>query len=70
MSEKNVLLMPSVFGSYCQCEQLFSLMKNVKSRSGTCLTDEHSVGNMLITVAGIKPDVERSLKPKQCQMCV
>jgi hypothetical protein len=39
-------------------------MKNVKSRSGTCLTDEHSEGKMQITAAGIKPDVERLLKPK------
>jgi hypothetical protein len=36
---KRDLLMSSVFGSACRYEQLFNLMKNVKSRTRMRLTD-------------------------------
>jgi hypothetical protein len=41
-------LISSVFGSTCYCEQLFSLMKVIKSRNGTHLSDEHLEENMQI----------------------
>jgi hypothetical protein len=37
-------LMSAVFSSTYHCKQLFSLMKNTKSRSRTCLTDGHLRG--------------------------
>jgi hypothetical protein len=38
---KHALLISSVFGSNCHCEQLFDLMKNVKSGIRARLTAEH-----------------------------
>jgi hypothetical protein len=51
---KHVLLMSSVFGSSYRCEQLFSIMKNVRSRTRTRLTDEHLDGCMRIATTEIK----------------
>jgi hypothetical protein len=52
--------MTSVFS----CKQLYCLIKNVKSRTKTCLIHEHSGGRMWIATAQIKPDIERLLKQK------
>jgi hypothetical protein len=60
--------MSSVSVSNYRCEQLFSLMKNVKSRTMTHLTDEHLEGCMRIATAEVKPDIERTFKQKQCQI--
>ena len=38
---KRVLFMFSIFGSTYICEQLFSQMKNVKSKTQARLTDQH-----------------------------
>jgi hypothetical protein len=51
---KDVLLVPSVFGSNYRCGQLYSLMKNVRSRSRTRLTDEHLEGCVRIATTEIK----------------
>jgi hypothetical protein len=56
--------MSSVFGSNCRCEQLFSLMENVKSRAKTRFTDEHLDGCVRIATTEIKPDIERLLKQR------
>jgi hypothetical protein len=58
--------MSSVFGNVC--EQMSSLMKNVKSRTRTRLTDEHLEGCMRIATTEIKRDIERLLKHEQCQI--
>jgi hypothetical protein len=63
---KHVLLMSSVFGSDYRCEQLFSWMQNVKSRSRTRLTDEHLEGCTRMATTGIITDAERLLKQNQC----
>jgi hypothetical protein len=44
----------SVFGSQYRCEQLRNLMKNVKSRARTILTDEHLQGCMQIAATEMK----------------
>jgi hypothetical protein len=62
------MLISSVFVSNCHCEQLLSLMKNVKSRIRMHLTDVHLEGCMRIAVPEIEPDVERFLKQKQYQI--
>jgi hypothetical protein len=61
--------MSSAFGSSYRCEQLYSLMKNVKSRIRTRLTDEHLEGRMRIATTEIKHDTGKLLKQKQCQIC-
>jgi hypothetical protein len=66
ISESMIFLF-SVFGS----EQVFSLMKNIKSRTRMHLTDEHlegCAGGMSNAATEIKPDIERPLKQKQCQI--
>jgi hypothetical protein len=60
--------MSSVFDSKHLCEQLFSLMKNVKSRTRTRLTEEYLEGCMRIATSEIEYDIERLLKQKQCQI--
>jgi hypothetical protein len=65
---KHVLLMSSVFGSNYCCKQLFGLKKNVKSRPKMFLNDEHVEGCMRIATREIKPDTERLLKQKHCQI--
>lgn len=47
------LLMLSLFGGTHYSEQLFSVMKNVKSRTRMHLTDEYLEGCMRITIAEI-----------------
>jgi hypothetical protein len=56
--------MSSVFGSNYRCEQLFSLIKNVKSKTRTRLTDQHLQGCMRIATTEIKPDTEKLIKQK------
>jgi hypothetical protein len=58
----------SVTVSNCRCEQLFSKMKNVKSRTWVRLTDEHLQGWRRIVATEIKADIERSRMKKQHQM--
>jgi hypothetical protein len=50
--------MSSVFGSDYRCEELFRLMKNVRSRSRTRFTDEHLEGRMRIATTEIKHHIE------------
>jgi hypothetical protein len=47
------------------CEQLFSLMKNVRSRTRTRLTDKHLDGCMRIATREIETILERLLKQKR-----
>jgi hypothetical protein len=56
--KNHVLVISSLYDSNYWCEQLFSLMKEIKSRTRMHLTNEHLVGCMQITTE-IKPDVER-----------
>jgi hypothetical protein len=58
------LLMSSVFGANCRREQLLSVMKNVKSKIRTSLTDEHLVQ----IPTEITHDPETLLKKTQCQI--
>jgi hypothetical protein len=60
---KYTFLMPSVFGGTCRCEQLYSLVKNVKSRTRKRLTDERLVGCTRIPTE-IKHDIEKITQSK------
>jgi hypothetical protein len=53
-----------LFGSNYRFEQLFNLMKNAKSRTKMCLTDELLEGCMRIATTDIKRDTERLFKQK------
>lgn len=58
----------TLFGSTYLCEQSFSLMKQIKSRGRSRLTDEHLEGNLRIAVSNIEPDIDRLVKNRQCQV--
>jgi hypothetical protein len=57
--------MSSVFGNTYLCEQIFSLIKKVISRTKLRLTDEHVEERTQMATGKIKPDIERLLKQKQ-----
>jgi hypothetical protein len=59
--------MSVVFGSNSSCEQPFSLMMDVVSRSRSRLTDKHLEGYKRIATE-IKPDTEGVLKEKLSQI--
>jgi hypothetical protein len=61
---KRVLVMSSATGGNCRCEQLFSSVRNVKSRIRSQLTEENLDRCMLIAIEST-PDIERLLKQKQ-----
>jgi hypothetical protein len=52
--------MKRLLGGACRSEQLFGLLKNVKSITRTRLIDKHFKGCTSITATEIKPDVEWS----------
>jgi hypothetical protein len=57
-----------LFGITYRCEQLFSLMKNVKSRNRKRLTDEHLERYMRKETTEMNPNIERLMKQEQCQI--
>jgi hypothetical protein len=63
-----MFLKPSVFSSNYRCEQLFSLMKDTKSRTKTRLTDEHLEGCMQIATTEIGSDIEMLRNENRCQI--
>jgi len=58
----------ALFGSTYCCEQLFSRMKNTKSKSRSLLSDEHLVGSLRIATSTVAADVDYLCKQKQCQI--
>ncbi|KFM82406.1 hypothetical protein X975_20616, partial [Stegodyphus mimosarum] len=50
------------------CEQLFSKMKILKSKTRTQTTDKHLEETLRIATTQIKPDAEALIKQKQCQI--
>jgi hypothetical protein len=60
--------MLSVFDSSYHCEQLYSLMKNVKSRTMKRLPDKHLDRCMRIATTEIKSDIEGLFKQTQWQI--
>ena len=58
----------SLFGSTYSCEQLFSMMKNVKSKSRSLLTDNHLSGVLRIATSSTRADIDTLCKQKQCQI--
>ena len=58
----------SLFGSTYSCEQQFSMIKNVKSKSSSLLTDKHLSGVLRITTSSTRADIDTLCKQKQCQI--
>ncbi|XP_067933190.1 EPM2A-interacting protein 1-like [Watersipora subatra] len=65
---KHALRMVSLFSSTYLCEQFFSRMKQTKSTYRTGLTDEHLAQQLRISFSDIKPDLDRIVQEKQCQV--
>ena len=63
-----VTLFISLFGSTYSCEQLFSMMKNVKSKYRSLLTDNHLSGVLRIATSSTRADIDTLCKQKQCQI--
>ncbi|KYO31248.1 general transcription factor II-I repeat domain-containing protein 2A isoform B [Alligator mississippiensis] len=58
----------ALFGiTYC-CEQLFSRMKNIKTKSTLVLTDGHLPGILRIATSSVPADIDKLCKQKQCQV--
>lgn len=64
----HALFIASLFDTTYMCEQLFSKMKNVKSKVRNRLTDTHLQNSLGIASSDIKADTEKSVKKKQCQV--
>lgn len=64
---KHAQKMMSLFGSTYVCEQLFSRMKNVKSKTRSRVTDAHLEGSLRVATTKIKPNIDTLVKNKQCQ---
>ena len=56
----------AVFGSTHCCEQLFSRMKNTKSKLRSLLTDEHLAASLRIATSTVGADIDYLCKQKQC----
>lgn len=63
----HALKMTSLFGTSYLCEQLFSRMKNVKSKTRTRITDVHLENSLRIATTTIGADIDKLVKSKQCQ---
>lgn len=64
----HALATASLFGSTYICEQLFSRMKNVKSKLRNRISDTHLENSLRISTSDIKANVDRLVKEKQCQV--
>ena len=58
----------SLFGSTYCCEQLFSRMKDVKTKARSLLSDEHLTGILRIGTTNVDADINSLCKQKQCQI--
>jgi hypothetical protein len=57
MYTKSMQRIAAMFGSTYRCEQLFSSMKNTKSKLRTRLTDSHLNDILLLTSSSLQPDI-------------
>lgn len=55
------------FGTTYRCEQTFSAMKLVKSKTRSRLTDANLKNTLLLSVTHINPNIEKLAKSKQPQ---
>ncbi|XP_069492317.1 general transcription factor II-I repeat domain-containing protein 2A-like [Ambystoma mexicanum] len=58
----------ALFGSTYCCEQLFSRLKSIKTKSRSLLTDGHLSGILRIATSSVPADIEHLCKQKQCQV--
>ncbi|KAG7176726.1 General transcription factor II-I repeat domain-containing protein 2-like 2, partial [Homarus americanus] len=55
------------FGTTYRCEQAFSSMKLIKSKTRSRLTDSNLKNSLLLSVTNLTPNIERLAKSKQTQ---
>ena len=60
----HALFMFSLFGSTYICEQLFSRMKNTKSKNRSTISDKHLESCLRIATTSIDPDIDLLLSQK------
>ena len=65
---RHALRMASLFGSTYLCEKLFSNMKFTKNKYPTSLTDEHLQGQLRLATSTTRPNLQRIIDSKQCQV--
>uniref|UniRef100_H2ZV75 HAT C-terminal dimerisation domain-containing protein n=1 Tax=Latimeria chalumnae TaxID=7897 RepID=H2ZV75_LATCH len=65
---KHALRFIALFGSTYCCKQLFSRMKNVKTKSRSLLTDGHLSGILRIATSSVRADIDYLCKQKECQI--
>jgi len=58
----------ALFGSTYCCEQLFSKMTNIKTKSRSVLTNGHLTGLLRISTSTVDADIDYMCKQKQCQL--
>ncbi|VVC33838.1 HAT, C-terminal dimerisation domain [Cinara cedri] len=61
----HALLMFSLFSSTYICEQLFSRMKNTKSKNRSTISDEHLESCLRVFTTSIDPDIDSLLSQKK-----
>lgn len=61
---RHALFVASLFGSTYICEQLFSTMKQVKSKSRNKITDDHLENALRISTSAIKADLDKLAQEK------
>lgn len=58
----------SVFGSTFCCEQLFSKVKNIKTKSRSLMSDDHLGAVLCIATSSVGADIDKLCKQRQCQI--
>uniref|UniRef100_A0A2S2QNF6 General transcription factor II-I repeat domain-containing protein 2A n=1 Tax=Sipha flava TaxID=143950 RepID=A0A2S2QNF6_9HEMI len=61
----HALFMFSLFGSTYICEQLFSRMKNTKSKNRSTISDKHLESCIRIATTSIDPDITSLISQKK-----
>ena len=56
------------FGSTYTCEQAFSSMKIIKSKTRSRLTDSNLKNSLLLSLTNLTPNIERLAKSKHMQI--
>lgn len=65
---KDALRFITLFGSTYCCEQLFSRMKNIKTKSRSVLTDRHLSAIVHIATSTVRANIDYLCKQNQCHI--
>jgi hypothetical protein len=65
---RHALKMYTLLGSTYLCEQFFSRMKHVKSKTRTQITDQHLENTLRIATSNIDVNIDELVKEMHCQI--